>query len=387
MRYRYAVLGAGRQGTACAYDMIRWGDAESVVLADQSLEAAQTSARRINRLLGTSKARGIQLDVKDLDAVVSALTGIDAFLSAVPYYMNLGIAQAAVRAGASMCDLGGNTDLVREQLTLDPQARAAGISLIPDCGQVPGLGTTLMVYAIGLLDEPEEVLMWDGGLPQNPRPPFNYLLTFNIAGLTNEYAESPVFLRDGKPTVVPTMTELEELVFPEPVGRLEAFVTGGGVSTMPWTFEGRIRTLQNKTVRYPGSFAQLRAFYDLGLWRTDPMQVPGGSAVPRDLFHALFEPMVRIPGEKDVVVIRIRAIGKKDGRQASVTLELIDYFDEKTGFTAMERTTGWDGAIVAAMMARHQTPRGAQPVELAVPPGLFVEELAKRGFRLTTVLE
>ena len=384
MGYRYAVLGAGRQGTACAYDMIRWGEAESVLLADLSLDAAQASAARINRMLATDKAHAIRLDVSDQEAVVCALTGIDAFLSAVPYYLNLSIARAAVRAGASMCDLGGNTDLVLEQMALDEQARAAGISLIPDCGQVPGMGTTLMVYAMSLLDEPEEVLMWDGGLPQHPRPPFNYLLTFNIAGLTNEYAESPVFLRNGKPAVVPTMTELEEVEFPEPVGRLEAFVTGGGVSTMPWTFEGKLKTLQNKTVRYPGCYAQLRAFYDLGLWRTDRMAVPGGEVAPRDLFHALFEPMVRIPGEKDVVVIRIRASGRKAGRPAWATLDLMDWYDDETGFTAMERTTGWDGAIVAGMMARGQTPRGAKPVELAVPPALFVEELAKRGIRVTT---
>jgi lysine 6-dehydrogenase len=384
MGIRYAVLGAGRQGTACAYDMIRWGDAESVMLADQSPVAAEAAAKRVNGLLGTNKARALQLDVTDQAAVVAALMGIDSFLSAVPYYLNLKIAGAAVLAGASMCDLGGNTDLVREQLALDEAARAAGISIIPDCGQVPGMGTTLMVYAMSLLDEPEEVFMWDGGLPQKPRPPFNYLLTFNIAGLTNEYAEAPVFLRDGKPTMVPAMSELEEVTFPEPVGRLEAFVTGGGVSTMPWTYAGKLRTLQNKTVRYPGCYAQLRAFYDLGLWMTEPVTVPGGRVAPRDVFHALFEPMVTLPGEKDVVMIRILVTGTKGGRSARAMLELMDFFDEETGFTAMERSTGWDGAIVAAMMARGQTPRGAKPVELAVPPALFVEELAKRGIRVTT---
>ena len=384
MGFKYAVLGAGRQGTACAYDMIRWGEADSVVLADQSQAAAQAAAARVNGLLHTDKARGIQLDVTDHTALVGALTGIDAFLSAVPYYLNLNIARAAVRAKACMCDLGGNTDLVRAQLALDAQARAAGISIIPDCGQVPGMGTTLMVYAMSLLDEAEEVLMWDGGLPQNPRPPFNYLLTFNIAGLTNEYAESPVFLRDGKPTLVPTMDEVEEIDFPPPVGRVEAFTTGGGVSTLPWTFEGKLKTLQNKTVRYPGQFAQLRAFYDLGLWRTDKVKVGDQEVAPRELFHALFEPMVTFPDDKDVVVIRIRATGQKNGAPAEAVLDLMDFRDEETGFTAMERTTGWDGAIVAEMMARGQTPRGAQPVELAVPPDLFVQELARRGIQVHT---
>jgi lysine 6-dehydrogenase len=383
MGYRYAVLGSGRQGTACAYDMVRWGEAESVVLADLSLEAARAAASRVNHLTQSSTARAVQVDVSDAGAVRDVLTGVDAFLSAVPYYLNLGIARAAVSARASMCDLGGNTDLVWEQLALDEQAREAGISLIPDCGQVPGMGTSLIVYTLGLLDEAEHVYMWDGGLPQSPRPPFNYLLTFNIAGLTNEYAESPVFLRDGRRAVVPTLTELEEIDLP-PVGRLEAFVTGGGVSTLPWTFEGRLQTLQNKTLRYPGHLAQMRAFYDLGLWRTDPVRVGEHDVVPRDLFHALYVPLVTMPQERDVVVIRIKAVGRKAGQAAEAVLDLVDQYDEETGFTAMERTTGWDGAIVAEMMARGQTPRGAVPVERAVPPDLFVQELARRGIQVRT---
>ena len=112
------------------------------------------------------------------------------------------------------------------------------------------------------------------------------------------------------------MTELETVAFPEPIGDLEAFVAGGGTDTMPWTFEGQVRTLQNKTLRHPGHFAQLRAFYDLGLWDLEPVQVGGVEVVPRDVFHALFEPQVTFPEDKDVVIIRIKAVGKKDGQDA-----------------------------------------------------------------------
>ena len=384
MGYRYAVLGGGRQGTACAYDMVKHGEAESVLIADRSQEAAKAAAARVNGLLKTDKVRPTQLDVTDERALVRTLTGVHAFLSAVPYYFNLNIARAAVKAKACMCDLGGHTGQVRRQLELDAQAKAARISIIPDCGQVPGMGTSLMVYAMTRLDEPEEVLMWDGGLPQKPRPPFNYLLTFNIEGLTNEYAEPSVFLRDGRLEKVAPMGELEEIEFPAPVGRLEAFTTGGGVSTMPWTFAGKLKNLQNKTVRYPGHFAQLRAFYDLGLWRTDPIKVRGLDVAPRDVFHALFEPLVSCREDRDLVVIRVRATGLKAGEPAEAIVDLMDFYDETTGFTAMERTTGWDGAIVAEMMARGQTPRGAAPVEVAVPPDLFVEELARRGIKIET---
>lgn len=387
MGFKYAVLGAGRQGTACAYDLIKFGDADSVLLIDHSAEAAHKAAERVNQLLNTEKAQPRLLDIRDSHLLVQTLAAVDACVSAVPYSFNLKVTEAAIQARTNLCDLGGNTDVVRQQLNRDALARTAGISIIPDCGQVPGLGTTLMLYAMSLLDEPEEVSMWDGGLPQHPRPPFHYLATFNLAGLTNEFAEPAVLLRNGKPTLVPPLTELEEVEFPPPIGRVEAFITSGGVSTMPWTFEGRLKTLQNKTIRYPGHYAQLRAFYDLGLWRTDPVQVGEQKIVPRDLFHVLFAPLVTFPGDPDVVALRIRATGRKKGRPASVILEMMDFFDPETGFTAMERTTGWDAAIVAAMMAQGQTPKGAVPVELAVPVGPFMQELARRGFEVTVRFE
>jgi lysine 6-dehydrogenase len=383
MQKNYIVLGAGRQGTAAAYDMAHWGNARSVILADRELEIAQGAAERVNELLGRAVATAAQVDVSDGAAVEQLLHGADACLSAVPYIYNLDLTQAALRAGTNLCDLGGHIGIARQQHGFDAQARAAGLSIIPNCGQVPGMGTTLMVYAIELLDEARDVYTWDGGIPQKPRPPFNYLLTFHIAGLTNEYAEPAIFLRDGKITEVEPMTELETVEFPEPIGTLEAFVAGGGTDTMPWTYQGKLRTLQNLTLRYPGNLNHLRAFYDLGLWGLEPIQVGGMQVVPRQVFHALFEPKVTFPEDKDLVIVRVRALGLKDGREAEALVEMIDYFDEETGFTAMERGTGWSAAIVAEMMAHGQTPRGAGGVESMVPARPFVEELGRRGLSVT----
>ncbi len=350
-----------------------------MVLADQELATAQAAADRVNRQSGRMVAEGVQIDVRDADEVERLLAGADACLSATPYRFNLAVTVAALRARTHLCDLGGHTGIARQQHQFDAEARAAGLSIIPNCGQVPGMGTTLMVHATELLDEAIDVLMWDGGIPQAPRTPFNYLLTFHVAGLTNEYAEPAVFLRDWKVTEVEPMTELETVDFPEPIGRLEAFVAGGGTDTMPWTFEGRLRTLQNLTLRHPGHYAQLRAFYDLGLWDLEPVRVGELDVAPRDLFHALFEPKVTFPDDRDLVIVRVRALGKKDGRDAEALVEMIDYHDDQTGFTAMERGTGWSAAIVAEMMARGQTPRGAGGVELMVPARAFVEELNRRG--------
>jgi lysine 6-dehydrogenase len=101
--------------------------------------------------------------------------------------------------------------------------------------------------------------------------------------------------------------------------------------------------------------------------------------------------MVTFPNDpeksKDIVLVRVKALGKKAGRPAKAEVELEDRFDETTGFTAMERTTGWDAAIVAEMMAHGLTPRGAGGVESFVPAVPFMNELRRRGFHVKENVE
>jgi lysine 6-dehydrogenase len=248
------------------------------------------------------------------------------------------------------------------------------------------MGTSLTVYAMSLLDETEEVMMWDGGNPIHPKPPFNYILTFNIIGLTNEYYGVANFIRNGQIEQVPTFKEedYETVEFPEPIGRMEAFVAGGGTSSMPWTFEGKLKTLWNKTLRWPGHFNEWKAYMQAGLLDVEPIFVQGVKVSPRDVLHTLLEPKLRAkPGEPDLVIVRVLAKGRKNGHTAQVQLDLIDHYDEVTGFTAMERTTGWDGSIKTIMNAQGITARGVNPSEVVVPGPLYAAELRKRGFNLS----
>ena len=383
MGFTYAVVGAGRQGTAAAYDFALRGKAEDVLLADLDLKRAKAAADRVDGLVGTTLARGVRVDVTRQDSVLRALKGVDVFLSAVPYPFNLRLAKAAVRAKASMVDLGGHTETAKKQLALDPQAKRAGIAIIPECGMGPGANVTLAVHAIRMLDRAEEVRVYDGGLPQRPRPPWDYELTFNIAGLTNEYTGIATFLRNGELVEVPGLSDVEAVDIP-PLGPLEAAVTTGGLSTMPWTYRGALRVLENKTLRYPGHWARIRGFADLGLLSERPVTVRGRKVVPRDLFHALFEPQVTPKEIRDIAVTHVVARGTKDGRPADAIVDMVDLYDEKTGFRAMERVTGWHAAIAAEMIARGEIGPGAHPVETGIPPERFVEEARKRRFSIKT---
>jgi lysine 6-dehydrogenase len=172
------------------------------------------------------------------------------------------------------------------------------------------------------------------------------------------------------------------------VGRLEAFATAGGLSTMSRTWQGRLRTLKNKTLRYPGHAAMMRTLTDVGLLSLDPVDVNGVPVVPRALLHRLLEPrFAPTPEDRDLMVIHVVARGERDGAEHTVRVHLLDLHDESTGFSAMERTTGFHLAIVASMLARGEIAPGAAPLEVAVPAPSIVRELAKRGMHVDTRIE
>ena len=381
MSFTYAVVGAGRQGVAAAFDLAVRGDASRIRFLDLSDTAASEAAERVNTLAGRRLAEGRQADASDARAMAAQLAGTQAILSAAHYNVNLGLTRVAASIGAHMVDLGGHTGIVREQHGLDADARRAGITVVPDTGMGPGLNVSLAAYAMSRLDRAREVCIWDGGLPQHPREPWNYVSTFSMSGLTNEYDGAAYFLRGGDIVEVPAFEDLETLQFEEPIGTLEAFVTSGGLSTAPWTWKGTLERLENKTLRYPGHCARFTAYRDLGLLDQAPIEVDGAAVVPRQVFHALLEPRIGAGPDpvRDVCVMRVRAAGEKGGRPAAAVVELVDRYDEATGFTAMQRLTGWHAAICLGLAVRGRLAAGVIPVE-RVPGDLVVAEGRARGW-------
>ena len=378
MNYSYLIIGAGKQGTAAAYDLAKFGDAKSILFADMDEDAARRAAKRINRLIGRELATSVHADASEVSQLASLMDGIDVALSAVPYYFNLGISKVCIEKGVSLCDMGGNTDIVWEQIELDENAKAAGISIVPDCGMGPGLINTMGVYVMDLLDKPREVLLYDAGLPLEPVAPWNYAMTYHINGLTNEYSGDATFIRDGKIAFVPTFTEHEMITF-EPLGELETFVISGSMSTTPQTHLGKLERYENKVLRYPGHIHTFEAYKRLGLFSEEEIDVKGQSVVPRELYHTLLAPHINADNVKDIGIMRAIGIGEKDGEEATVTVDIVDRFDEETGFTAMERLTGFHCAVMMCFQARQKVDAGAHRMELAVSATEMMEALRERG--------
>src|SRR5215217_2566113 len=385
---RVLVLGAGRMGLGAAYDLAHnSAGVELVTVADVD----EGRARAVAETLRDARVRPAQVDVEDGARVVELMRGHDAALSCVTYFHNLGLARAAVEARTHFCDLGGNNAVVDAELALDEEATAAGVNVVPDCGLAPGMVSVLAAHGAARFERLDEIHIRVGGLPQQPRPPLDYQIVFSVEGLINEYVERARVIREGRILEVESMTEVEALDFPAPFGTMEAFQTSGGTSTLPESFLGRVAELDYKTIRYPGHCGRFKLLIDLGLCDSNTLDVGGLAVPPRRLMGELL--YRHLPAdEPDVVLIRLEFVGRLDGEDADggepgetgrasrLRYDIIDRFDERTGLSAMQRTTAFPASVVARMMARGETTRkGAVPQERCIPPEAFVSALAARG--------
>lgn len=372
------VLGAGRMGHGAVFDLIHNSPGvDRVTLADYDLRKAEAVASAV----GTGRIDVRQVDAAVSDDILPLFEGHDSVISCVNYWYNVALSQAAIEAGVNFCDLGGNNYIVDEQLTLDAEAKAAGVNIIPDCGLAPGMVSILAMHGAARFDSVDEIHIRVGGLPQSPQPPLNYQLVFSVEGLINEYVEVARVIRDGKIIEVESMTELESLSF-EGFPPLEAFQTSGGTSTLPETFLGTIGELDYKTIRYAGHCDKFKTMMDLGLCSSDQMVVDFQKIVPRKVFGELLQKHLPADGP-DYVLVRLDFVGVEKGSSKTLRYDIVDKFDESTGISAMMRTTAFPASIIAQMMARGDVlKRGATPQEKAINPEAFVEALRTRGITI-----
>ncbi len=379
---RMLVLGAGLQGSACAYDLLQNPDVTEVRLADLHIDHLADFLKPYSgkRLIPTP------LDVRDADAVRALMRGCNAVMSAIPYYFNGDLAKLAVEVGVNFCDLGGNTDIVFEQKKLDARAREQKCTVIPDCGLAPGMDTILAQYGISQLDEVDSVKIFVGGLPQHPEGPLKYQIVYSLEGVLDYYTTLSWVVRDSKRKQVTALSEIEPVTFAAPVGELEAFHTAGGLSTMPFRYEGKIKAMEYKTLRYPGHAKIMEAIRDLGLLDLEKIDVKGTKVAPRDVAVAVMGPHLTKPHSPDLVALRVEVSGRKGGVSKKLGWELVDKYDAEHGISAMMRTTGFSLSITGQMQARGEiTPFGVHTPDECIPAAKYIAELGKRGINIRAI--
>lgn len=386
------VLGAGMVGSVMALDMAAAG--WSVSIADRlaaSLDAARARADRAG--LAPSALRSIQADLADPAAITRLAREADVVLGALSSRLGLAAMRAVIQAGRSYADIAFMAeDPTDPALGLDTLAREAGVTVVYDFGVAPGMSHLLAALGAASLDACDAIEIYVGGLPRERRWPFEYKAAFAPADVIEEYTRPTRLVEHGQLVTRPALSEPELMDFPG-VGTLEAFNTDG-LRSLASSHLGRVPFMKEKTLRYPGHIALMRAMRETGLFDEHPVTLPSGqTVVPRELTAALMFPKWTYePGEEDLTVMRVIARGTAAGRPATRQWDLLDFFHQPSGCSSMSRTTALPCAALARMLAdgTFRAPGVHPPERVAMGPDgparaqRILRELADRGVRYTT---
>lgn len=288
------VVGAGKIGATIADLLASSGDYAVTVIdrAQTQLDALETGA----------KVKTEAVEIEDSTALETVLAGKFAVLSAAPFHLTTRIAEAAAKAGVHYLDL---TEDVASTRRVKELAKSAQTAFIPQCGLAPGFISIVAYDLAKRFDTLDSVRMRVGALPQYPSNALNYNLTWSTDGVINEYIEPCEAIVNGELTEVPALEEREE--FSLDGVTYEAFNTSGGLGTLCETLKGKVRTLNYRTIRYPGHVALMKALLnDLGLrHRREVLKDIFENALPTTL--------------QDVVVIFVTVSGTRNGRLVQET--------------------------------------------------------------------
>ena len=199
----------------------------------------------------------ILADSSDMEQLKKAIEEHDAVVSCLPYHLNLNVAEAVHNAGKHYFDLTEDvltTEKVREL------AKASKGLMAPQCGLAPGFIGIVGADLTKGMDKLRSIELRVGALPMHPRGLLGYAFNWSPEGVVNEYLNDCEVIQDGQRARVPAMENLETIVIDGV--QLEAFTTSGGLGTMCETFEGKVSSLNYKTIRYPGHCELMRFFFN-----------------------------------------------------------------------------------------------------------------------------
>jgi len=288
------VIGAGKIGSTITRLLAHSGD-YFVTVGDCS--AVQLAEIEAHKAVAT-----VEIDIADHAKLTPLLKGKFAVLSAAPFQLTTIIAESAAAAGVHYLDL---TEDVESTRRVKQVAANAETAFIPQCGLAPGFISIVASDLTRHFDTLESVRMRVGALPQYPSNALNYNLTWSTDGVINEYIEPCEAIVEGELIEVPALEEREE--FSLDGVTYEAFNTSGGLGTLCETLKGKVRTLNYRTIRYPGHAAIMKALLsDLGLrHRREVLKDILENALPTTM--------------QDVVIIFVTVSGRKDGRLVQET--------------------------------------------------------------------
>jgi saccharopine dehydrogenase-like NADP-dependent oxidoreductase len=333
--HRVLILGAGKIG-ALISGLLAESGGYTVFLGDVDGDTALA----VVRAHASVNLTGVALDAGDMGALAHYLAAqpVEAVISSLPYYCNVGVAEAARAAGAHYFDLTEDVDVTRAVIRI---AQGAAQAFVPQCGLAPGFISIAANELMSHFDRLRAVKLRVGALPQHPNNVLKYSLTWSTEGLINEYGNPCQAIADGRTLEVAPLEGLEEI---EIDGTLyEAFNTSGGLGSLAESHGARCESMNYKTIRYPGHCAQMRLLMnDLKLNQDrKTLKHVLENAVPQTL--------------QDVVIVYAAVTGTQDGelREENYVNKIYPQMIAGRLWSAIQVTTAAGISAVVDLVLQH----------------------------------
>jgi saccharopine dehydrogenase (NAD+, L-lysine-forming) len=365
--------GAGIVGSVAVRDLVASKEIDRVVVGDINLEGA----REVARGAAAGKASAVKLDVAQADTLAEGMRGCDVVLNCAWYEFNLDVMRSAMAASVDLVDLGGLYHMTRKQLALDPEVRRAGITIVPGCGEDPGITNVMARHAADTMDEVKSIRIRDGDRDLSPGPP---TIKFSVRTMLDEFTMDAVVFEGGKHRTIPPLSRKEVVTFPPPVGRMECYTTvHSELATLPTTIGKGVEDVDFMISEPHDLF---RVLTDYGLLSTEPFDAGGVKLTPRDAVATILSRLqARATGEGkpgDATCVQVVVEGRKGGRPARRSPYALAR-GQPGGVHAMAHLTGVAASIGAQLVGAGLVKGpGVVPPESAFDPGLFLRELRKR---------
>ena len=243
------IAGAGKIGALITTLLAETGDFQVSVI-DRDFHIADSK-----RLQGRSDITLKTLNIDDHAELVKYCKAekFHAVISCLPYFCNLVMAEVAAECDMIYLDL---TEDVATTEAIKSLAKSSTKAMIPQCGLAPGFVGIATNSLIEKFTQVDTVKMRVGGLPEHASNALHYYLTWSTDGLINEYANPCPAIEHSKPTALPPLQSLETLRIDGTT--YEAFNTSGGIGNLVDLYAGRVKTMNYKTIRYPGHCEKMR---------------------------------------------------------------------------------------------------------------------------------
>ncbi len=383
------LLGVGMQGKAALHDLVHSSEVAEIIAADRDIDMLESYVT--SRQYG-HKVRCEYVDARSSESISRQMEQRpDVALDLLPSSFCSQMVASAIRHGVHLV----NTFYVPPELReLAEEAKARGVTILPEFGMDPGIDLVLMGEAVRSLDGIEEIHSYGAGFPEPMAAdnPIKYKVTWTFEGVLRSYRRAGRVIRDGvvvdiKDTEMFSPENMHHKVI-EGLGRLEAIPNGDALKyadLLPIE-RSKLRNMGRYSLRWPGHCAFWKKLVNLHLLDDEPVMVDGFTVNRKRFLAAAIEPHIQFgPRERDIVVIRVEVTGRKEGRKTRAIFQVIDRRDLTTGFTAMSRTVGYTASIGALMIGTGQiTQRGLLSPVNDIPYEPFVRELGKRDIKITT---